>query len=84
MVPLNNAPTNVPTGVSALPEEIFVQPKSFLSGKFKNIISYNDLERGGHFAAYEEPGLLAEDILGFVRKVEELRSSAGAVPNSEL
>ena len=46
---LSNAPSHVPTGIVACPEELFVQPESFLSGKFKNIMSYNDLETCGHF-----------------------------------
>lgn len=66
---LDRQPVHVPTGVAAFPEELFVQPKSFLSGKFHNILTYNDMERGGHFAAFEEPQLLANDIIAFVKAV---------------
>ena len=81
----SNAPVHVPTGIAACPEELFVQPESFLGGKFKNIISYNDMERCGHFAAFEEPGLLADDVFAFVGKVEQLRADQSAAqPEKEL
>ena len=62
---------NVPIGLAAFPEEIFVQPRNFLTGKFKNILSYNDLPSGGHFGAFEEPAILFDDIVQFVSKTLE-------------
>ena len=57
---------NVPIGVAAMAQEIFNQPKSFLTGKYKNLVSYTDIPKGGHFAAYEEPQLVYDDIVKFV------------------
>ncbi|XP_062980322.1 epoxide hydrolase 1-like [Elgaria multicarinata webbii] len=62
----------VPTGVAALPNEITHVPRSWAKKKFKNIVTYSYMPRGGHFAAFEEPALLAQDIRKFVRKVEHL------------
>lgn len=39
--------------------------------KYLNIYYYTMMPRGGHFAAFEEPQLLADDIFQFVRKVEK-------------
>ena len=82
----SNAPTHVPAGIAACPEELFVQPESFIGGKFKNIVSYTDMERCGHFAAFEEPELLANDVFAFVGKVERLRAAdqPAAQPDKEL
>ena len=55
-----------------------------MGGKFKNIITYNDLERCGHFAAYEEPELLADDFFAFVGKVERLSGNGSEKPEKEL
>ena len=60
---------NVPVGIAAFSQEIFVQPKMFIEGKFRNIVSYNDIKSGGHFAAFEEPELLVQDIVNFVENV---------------
>ena len=63
-------PETVPTGLACFPEEIACAPKAFASYKFKNILQYSDMQAGGHFAAFEQPKLLADDLRSFVRKVE--------------
>ena len=62
----------VPTGAAIFPEELFVLSEPAARLKFKRLISYNIMPRGGHFAAYEEPNLLAEDLFQFVAQVEKL------------
>nr|XP_013026466.2 epoxide hydrolase 1-like isoform X1 [Anser cygnoides] len=62
----------VPSGIAAFPEEIAHTPRSWAKAIFKNIVSYSYMPRGGHFAAFEEPKLLAQDIIHFVRRVEQL------------
>ncbi|NXT22652.1 HYEP hydrolase, partial [Syrrhaptes paradoxus] len=63
---------HVPTGFAAFPEEITHTPRVWAKKIFRNLITYSYMPRGGHFAAFEEPKLLAEDIIHFVRKVEQL------------
>lgn len=62
----------VPTGLAAFPNELMHCPESWAKNKFKNVYSYTFMPRGGHFAAFEEPQLLADDIFRFVKKVEKL------------
>ncbi|XP_057271372.1 epoxide hydrolase 1-like [Pezoporus wallicus] len=62
----------VPTGIAAFPQEITHTPQVWTKEAYKNIITYSYMPRGGHFAAFEEPKLLAQDIMNFVRKVEHL------------
>lgn len=64
-------PVKVPTGCALFPHELLAQPKSILASKY-NIIQYNYMPRGGHFAAFEEPRLLADDVFSFVKKTEEM------------
>lgn len=61
----------VPSGLAAFPEELIHCPRAWADSKYHNIYSYTLMPRGGHFAAFEEPQLLAEDIFQFVRKVEK-------------
>ncbi|KAM9316896.1 epoxide hydrolase 1-like [Gastrophryne carolinensis] len=63
----------VPVGLAAFPCEIFHFPQVWAKQKFRKIISYTYLPRGGHFAAFEEPELLARDLQNFVSKVEKLQ-----------
>ncbi|XP_032783666.1 juvenile hormone epoxide hydrolase 1 [Daphnia magna] len=69
---LDNIACVVPTGAAVFPEELFVQPAPLVKFKFTNLITYNIMDRGGHFAAYEEPQLLADEVLQFVQQVEKL------------
>ncbi|XP_069708661.1 epoxide hydrolase 1-like isoform X1 [Phaenicophaeus curvirostris] len=62
----------VPTGIAAFPQELAHTPRTWAKETFKNIVTYSYMPRGGHFAAFEEPELLARDIMHFVRKVEQL------------
>lgn len=62
----------VPTGLAAFPQEITHCPESWAQIRYRNIVSYTFMPRGGHFPALEEPQLLADDIIQFVIKVEKL------------
>jgi len=52
----------VPTGFTAFPGEIFVSPRSWVEQGYGNLTYYNQAARGGHFAAWEEPQLLTEEV----------------------
>ena len=70
-------------GLAAFPEELYVPPKTFLTNRFKNIISYHDMPQGGHFAAFEQPKLLFDDIVQFVTKVENISNNRPSVNKPE-
>lgn len=63
-------PESVPVGIVDAQNEIAHVPKSFLGGKYKNLLRYTDFPKGGHFLAMEEPKLLAKDIFAFVSEAE--------------
>lgn len=60
----------VPMGFAAFPHELLHCPKAWARWRFKDLRSYSYMSSGGHFAAFEEPKLLADDFVQFVRKVE--------------
>lgn len=68
---------DVPVACAVFPYEIAYQPESLLRDKYTNLIQFNHLPRGGHFAAFEEPALLANDVFEFVLKTEDIRKKAG-------
>uniref|UniRef100_A0A4W4DTQ7 Epoxide hydrolase n=1 Tax=Electrophorus electricus TaxID=8005 RepID=A0A4W4DTQ7_ELEEL len=63
----------VPVGLAAFPHELMHCPKTWAYSRFPDIRSYTYMARGGHFAAFEEPELLAKDVMQFVKKVEKKR-----------
>jgi pimeloyl-ACP methyl ester carboxylesterase len=53
---------DVPVAVSVFPGEIFRAPKSWAERCYKNLFYFNEVENGGHFAAWEQPQLFAEEV----------------------
>ena len=56
----------VPCGVALFPKEICPQPREYAERSY-NVQRWTEMPRGGHFAALEEPELLAQDIRAFFR-----------------
>ena len=52
----------VPVAVSVFPDEVFHAPRSWTEQAYPNLIHYNELDRGGHFAAWEQPQLYASEL----------------------
>lgn len=60
----------VPTGVAAFPHDLITwPPRSLASKTYANIVHWTDMERGGHFAALEEPDLFVADLRAFARRL---------------
>jgi pimeloyl-ACP methyl ester carboxylesterase len=52
----------LPVAVSAFPDEIYTAPRSWSERAYVKLIHYNRLDRGGHFAAWEQPVLFTEEL----------------------
>jgi hypothetical protein len=53
---------SIPVAVSIFPDEICPSPKSWAERAYSKLIYYKKHDKGGHFAAWEQPQLLAEDV----------------------
>jgi hypothetical protein len=60
--PVSVKGVKVPVGVSTFADEIYRVPRSWAEQAYPNLVSYNQHDRGGHFAAWEQPQLLSEDV----------------------
>jgi hypothetical protein len=52
----------VPTAVSAFPKELYRSPRSWLEKAYPKLVYFNEAERGGHFAAWQEPETFAAEV----------------------
>ena len=52
----------IPVAVSAFPDELYQAPRSWTERAYPKLIHYNKLDTGGHFAAWEQPQLLSEEL----------------------
>ena len=62
-------PVTVPTGYAAFPKEIIVPPRSIAEKTYTNIQRWTVMQKGGHFAAMEQPAALAAEIQQFFREL---------------
>ena len=56
------APMQVPAAISMFPKELVRISRRWAEKRFSNLVHFNELDRGGHFAALEQPALLVEEI----------------------
>ena len=59
----------VPTGCSIFPKEILRPSRRWAEKSYTNIIHWNELDRGGHFAAFEQPDLFVEEVRATFRSL---------------
>jgi pimeloyl-ACP methyl ester carboxylesterase len=62
-------PVKVPVGFTAFPGEITVAPRSWLEQAYPTLTYYNKVDKGGHFAAWEEPELFSTEIRAAFRSL---------------
>ena len=76
--PLRFAPSEritVPCGIARFPREAPSPPRAWVERVY-DVRRWTEMPRGGHFAAFEEPGLLAEDVGGFFGEAGRIRNWA--------
>jgi pimeloyl-ACP methyl ester carboxylesterase len=59
----------IPTAVSVFPDEIYAAPPSWTERAYPNLIHYNRLEKGGHFAAWEQPEAFTNELRAAFRSL---------------
>jgi epoxide hydrolase len=62
-------PVKVPIGVAVFPHDIFVPVRSIAERLYPTITHWTEFDRGGHFAAMEQPDLFVQDIRDFARSL---------------
>src|SRR3954454_21372664 len=62
---------SIPVAVSVFPAEQYQAPRSWSQQAYPKLIHYNQLDRGGHFAAWEQPQLLAEELRAGMRSLRK-------------
>jgi len=53
---------SVPAAVSVFPSELYQAPRSWTEDAYPNLIYFNEVDQGNHFAAWQEPGLFATEL----------------------
>jgi pimeloyl-ACP methyl ester carboxylesterase len=62
-------PMTLPFAFTTFPGEIWKTPRSWVEKNYPNVVYFNEVDRGGHFAAWEEPQLFSEEIRAAFRSL---------------
>jgi pimeloyl-ACP methyl ester carboxylesterase len=68
----------IPAAVSAFPEELYQAPRSWTEKAYPKLIYYNRLDKGGHFAAWEQPALFTTELRAAFRSLRSTTSATAA------
>jgi pimeloyl-ACP methyl ester carboxylesterase len=66
----------LPVAYTVFPDELFQAPRHWVKHAYHNLIYYNEAEKGGHFAAWEEPGIFATELRAAFRSLRDEGSSS--------
>ena len=67
---------SIPVAVTVFPGEQYEAPRSWTEQAYPNLIYYNVVDRGGHFAAWEQPQVFAEELRAAFRSLRRSTSAA--------
>ena len=73
----NSKGVSIPVAVSVFPDELYPAPRSWTERAFPKLIYYNKLPKGGHFAAWEQPTFLTQDLWAAFRPLRQ-KSEVGS------
>ena len=59
----------VPVGFTTFPGEIWASPRSWVEAVYPGLAYFNEVDRGGHFAAWEEPKIFTEELRAAFRSL---------------
>jgi pimeloyl-ACP methyl ester carboxylesterase len=66
---LNASDSSVPVAMTVFPDEYYRAPRSWAEWAYPNLIYFNEVDKGGHFAAWEQPVLFASEVRAAFRSL---------------
>ena len=65
---------SIPVAVSVFPDEVYHTPRTWAERAYPRLIHYNQLDKGGHFAAWEQPKLLVDEMRVGLRSLRQVKA----------
>lgn len=67
------AEISLPVAITVFPQEVYRAPETWARRAYRNLIYFNEVDRGGHFAAWEEPELFSAELRAAFRSLRDAR-----------
>ena len=75
VVEQKTAEISIPVAVTVFPGEIYRAPKSWTQRAYQKLVYFNEVDKGGHFAAWEQPQLFSEEMRAAFRSLRGVRTA---------
>ncbi len=66
----------IPVAVSVFPDEIYAAPRSWTERAYPRLVYFNKLDKGGHFAAWEQPEIFTDELRKAFRPLRDARTAS--------
>jgi len=76
MSPTNAVAVSIPAAITVFPGEVYEAPRSWVEQSYHNLIRYNRVAKGGHFAAWEQPQLFAEELRASFKSLRQVAAQS--------
>ena len=70
------AEISLPVAITVFPEDVYRAPETWARRAYRNLIYFHEVDRGGHFAAWEQPELFSAELRAAFRSLRPARVSA--------
>jgi pimeloyl-ACP methyl ester carboxylesterase len=60
---------SLPVGITVFPDDVYRPPETWARRAYRNLVYFNEVDRGGHFAAWEQPRLFSEELRAAFRSL---------------
>jgi pimeloyl-ACP methyl ester carboxylesterase len=67
--PQKTSEISLPVAITAFPEDVYVPPETWARRAYRNLIYFNEVDKGGHFAAWEQPELFSAELRAAFRSL---------------
>jgi pimeloyl-ACP methyl ester carboxylesterase len=74
----NDYDISIPAAVSVFPEEVYQAPRSWTERSYHKLVHFNELPKGGHFAAWEQPKIFTEELRAGFRSLRTQQADKAA------
>src|SRR4029453_4142998 len=68
---IKTAEISIPVGITVFPDDVYRPPETWARRAYPNLVYFNEVDRGGHFAAWEEPQLFSEELRAAFRSLRQ-------------
>ena len=70
----------LPVAITVFPDEVYRAPETWARRAYRNLIYFHEVDKGGHFAAWEQPQLFAEEIRAAFRPLRSNQANPASAP----